>query len=134
MNRRRAVREDLGAGAVILLILTALVIAGAGVFHAFTKNQQIKVARALQRIENRVSQHRLDITNLEVRLEEQLNPILLNDRLIQMSSDLRSIPLEAVKSIPRDPAPTAKRGSPVQQQSPARRLGATPSLVDLDSL
>ena len=81
-----------------------------------------------------MSQHRLDITNLEVRLEEQLNPILLNDRLIQMSSDLRSIPLEAVKSIPREPAPTATRGAPVQQQWSARRLGATPSLVDLDSL
>ena len=102
-------------------------------FHAFTKNQQINVARVLQRIENRVSQHRLDITNLEVRLEEQLNPILLNDRLIQMSSDLRSIPLEAVESIPLESAYGATR-APMPQQSPTRRLGATPSLVELDSL
>jgi len=133
VNRRRATGENLGMGAVVLLILTALVIAGAGVFHAFTKNQQINVARVLQRIENRVSQHRLDITNLEVRLEEQLNPILLNDRLIQMSSDLRSIPLEAVESIPLESTSGTTR-APLPQQSPARRLGATPSVVDLDSL
>jgi hypothetical protein len=120
-------------GPVVLLILTALVIAGAGVFHAYTKNQQIKVARSLQKIENRVSQHRLDITNLEVRLEEQLNPILLNDRLIQMSSDLRRIPLEAVKSIPLERAAEAGRGRNLKRSS-VHLHGATPSLVDLDTL
>jgi len=133
VNRRRAARENLGVGPVVLLILTALVIAGAGVFHAYTKNQQIKVARSLQKIENRVSQHRLDITNLEVRLEEQLNPILLNDRLIQMSSDLRRIPLEAVKSIPLERAAEAGRGRNLKR-SPVHLHGATPSLVDLDTL
>ncbi|MDG2488198.1 MAG: hypothetical protein P8M65_10860 [Roseibacillus sp.] len=133
MNRRRAARENLGVGPVVLLILTALVIAGAGVFHAYTKNQQIKVARSLQKIENRVSQHRLDITNLEVRLEEQLNPILLNDRLIQMSSDLRRIPLEAVKSIPLERAAEAGRGRNLKRSS-VHLHGATPSLVDLDTL
>jgi len=133
VNRRRAARENLGVGPVVLLILTALVIAGAGVFHAYTKNQQIKVARSLQKVENRVSQHRLDITNLEVRLEEQLNPILLNDRLIQMSSDLRSIPLEAVKSIPLERAAEAGRGRILKRLS-AHLHGATPSLVDLDTL
>ena len=133
MNRRRAARENLGVGPVVLLVLTALVIAGAGVFHAYTKNQQIKVARSLQKVENRVSQHRLDITNLEVRLEEQLNPILLNDRLIQMSSDLRSIPLEAVKSIPLERAAEAGRGR-IPKRPSVHLHGATPSLVDLDTL
>ncbi len=89
MNRRRPVKSNIGIGAIVLLIAAALVVAGAGVFHAYTKNQQIKVARALQKVENRISQHRFDITNLEVRLEDQLNPILLNDCLLYTSPSPR---------------------------------------------
>lgn len=127
MNRRRPVKSNIGIGAIVLLIAAALVVAGAGVFHAYTKNQQIKVARALQKVENRISQHRFDITNLEVRLEDQLNPILLNDRLIQMSSDLRRIPREAVQNLPAERDPRA-----VKSRGPESRR-ATPSLVDLDT-
>ena len=47
MNRRRPVKSNIGIGAIVLLIAAALVVAGAGVFHAYTKNHQIKVARAL---------------------------------------------------------------------------------------
>ena len=99
MNRRRKMKADLGFGTVLLLIVTALVMAAAGVFHAYLKNQQIKVARELQGVEDRISQGKLDITTLEVRLDDQLNPILLNDRLIEMSSDLRRIPPGVVEEV-----------------------------------
>ncbi len=92
-------KADLGFGTVLLLIVTALVMAAAGVFHAYLKNQQIKVARELQGVEDRISQCKLDITTLEVRLDDQLNPILLNDRLIEMSSDLRRIPPSVVEEV-----------------------------------
>jgi len=86
-------------GTVILLVASMIVMGGAGVFHAYVKNRQINVAREIQVVEERISQHKLDITNLEVRLDDQLNPILINDRLADMSSDLRRIPPSVVKEI-----------------------------------
>ncbi|MEC9054828.1 MAG: hypothetical protein VX633_05950 [Verrucomicrobiota bacterium] len=100
MNRRRKVKPDLGFGTVVLLIVTAVVMAAAGVFHAYLKNRQIKVARELQGVEDRISQCKLDITTLEIRLDDQLNPILLKDRLMEMSSDLRRIPQGVVEEVP----------------------------------
>ena len=100
MNRRRRMRPDLGFGTVVLLIVTALVMSAAGGVHAYLKNRQIKVARELQGVEDRISQYKLDITTLEIRLDDQLNPILLNDRLIEMSSDLRGIPPGVVEEVP----------------------------------
>ena len=99
MNRRKTTRTSLGMGTVILLVASMVVMGGAGVFHAYVKNRQINVAREIQVVEERISQHKLDITNLEVRLDDQLNPILINDRLADMSSDLRRIPPSVVKEI-----------------------------------
>ena len=70
MNRRRAVKPHLGLGTIVLLIVTAVVMAAAGVFHAYVKNRQINVAREIQGAEDRISQQRLDITTLEVRLDD----------------------------------------------------------------
>ena len=100
MNRRRKMKPDLGFGTVVLLIVTVVVMAAAGVFHAHLKNRQIKVARELQGVEDRISQCKLDITTLEIRLDDQLNPILLKDRLMEMSSDLRRIPPGVVEEVP----------------------------------
>ena len=100
MNRRRKMKPDLGFGTVVLLIVTVVVMAAAGVFHAYLKNRQIKVARELQGVEDRISQCKLDIATLEVRLDDQLNPILLKDRLMEMSSDLRRIPPGLVEEVP----------------------------------
>jgi len=102
-------KPDLGFGTVVLLIVTVVVMAAAGVFHAYLKNRQIKVARELQGVEDRISQCKLDITTLEIRLDDQLNPILLKDRLMEMSSDLRRIPPGVVEEVPvfRGEAPIA---------------------------
>lgn len=99
MNRRRTSTAHLGMGTVILLVTSMVVMGGAGVFHVYVKNRQINVAREIKAVEERISQHKLDITNLEVRIDDQLNPILINDRLTDMSSDLRSIPLHVVKKV-----------------------------------
>ena len=100
MNRRRKMKPDLGFGTVVLLIVTVVVMAAAGGVHAYLKNRQIKVARELQGVEDRISQCKLDIATLEVRLDDQLNPILLKDRLMEMSSDLRRIPPGVVEEVP----------------------------------
>lgn len=99
MNRRRAAKPHLSFGSVLLLIVAAVIVATAGVFHAYVKNRQINVAREIQRAEERISQHELDIKTDEMLLAQQLNRILLRDRLRELNSDLRAIPVSIVREI-----------------------------------
>lgn len=100
MNRRRSSKPTLGMGSVIMLIAAALVIASAGVFHAYIKNRQVNVTRDIQRVEERIAQHELDIQTYQMRLDEALNRFLIRDRLKEISSDLRSITAKDVREIP----------------------------------
>ena len=102
----------------MFLIVAAVMLAAAGVFHAYVKNRQINVAREIQGMEERISQHKLDITTLEVRLDDQLNPILINDRLNEMSSDLRRIPVGVVEEIPVSRSGSGKVTATVPDQDP----------------
>lgn len=99
MNRRRTTKPHLGLGSIVLLIAAAVVMASAGIFYAYIKNRQINVSREIQRVEDRISQHRLDIATDEMLLAEQLNPFLIRDRLKEISSDLRAIPLGVTREI-----------------------------------
>ncbi|MFP6857376.1 MAG: hypothetical protein VCA73_08900 [Roseibacillus sp.] len=109
MNRRRTTTPHLGLGSIVLLIAAAVVMASAGIFYAYIKNRQINVSREIQRVEDRISQHRLDIATDEMLLAEQLNPFLIRDRLKGISSDLRAIPLGVTREIsaraPERPTP-----------------------------
>tara|TARA_B100001105_G_C22323706_1_gene413730 strand:- start:268 stop:675 length:408 start_codon:yes stop_codon:yes gene_type:complete len=128
VNRRRKVKPHLGFGTVVFLIVAAVMMAAAGVFHAYVKNRQINVAREIQGMEERISQHKLDITTLEVRLDDQLNPILINDRLNEMSSDLRRIPVGVVKEIPVSRSRSGKVTATVPDQDP-RSISVLPATV-----
>lgn len=128
MNRRRKVKPHLGFGTIVFLIMAAVMMAAAGVFHAYVKNSQINVAREIQGTEERISQHKLDITTLEVRLDDQLNPILINDRLNEMSSDLRRIPVGAVEDIRVSRSRSGEFAATVLDQDP-RSISVIPATV-----
>ncbi|HJM63787.1 MAG: hypothetical protein QF405_10415 [Roseibacillus sp.] len=128
MNRRRKGKPHLGFGTVVFLMVAAVMMAAAGVFHVYVKNRQINVAREIQGMEERISQHKLDITTLEVRLDDQLNPILINDRLSEMSSDLRRIPVGVVKAIPLLRSRSGKVTATVPGKDP-RSISVIPSTV-----
>lgn len=83
----------------MLLIAAAVVMAAAGVFHAYIKNRQINVSREIQRVEDNISQHKLDIATDEMLLTDQLNSVRIRDRLKEISSDLRSIPQGVVREV-----------------------------------
>jgi len=51
VNRRRKVKPHLGFGTIVFLIVAAVMLAAAGVFHAYVKNRQINVAREIQGME-----------------------------------------------------------------------------------
>lgn len=99
MNRRRTVKPHLSFGSVLLLVTAAVIVAAAGVFHAYVKNRQINVAREIQEAEDRISQHRMDIQTSEVLLAQQLNRIRLRNCLLELNSDLREIRPEVLREI-----------------------------------
>ena len=99
MNRRRTVKPHLSFGSIALLIVAAIVMASAGVFHAYIKNRQINVSREIQRVEDTISQYQLDIATDKMFLADQLNSVRIRARLKEISSDLRSIPQGVVKEV-----------------------------------
>jgi hypothetical protein len=117
----------MGVGTVVLLIAAAVVIASSGVFYAYVKNRQINVLRDIQRSEERISQHELDIQTTQMLLAEQLNPILLRDRLRELNSDLRSIPLNAAREIESHPPGGAPGLAVAGPTAPSAHSEAKPS-------
>lgn len=101
MNRRRTLR-NLNFSSVVFLVLVAIVLASAGVFHAYVKNQQVEVGRKTEKTEQRISQHQLDIKTLQMHLDQQLNRFLIRDLLRQSGSELVSIPAGAWEEIGPD--------------------------------
>lgn len=121
MNRRRGAKAHLSFGTILLLITAAVVMSAAGVFHAYVKNRQVNVAREIQRAEERISQHELDIRTKQMQLAEQLNRFLLRDRLREFNSDLRPIPVSEVREIEASAPERASlaAGSPGSSTLPA---------------
>ena len=127
MNRRRTVRPQLSFGGIVLLISAAIVMASAGVFHAYIKNRQINVSREIQRVEDTISQYQLDIATDEMLLADQLNSVRIRARLKEISSDLRSIPQGVVKVVSASPLILAQ-GHASPETSPS--LASVPSESD----
>lgn len=98
MNRKRSAKS-FGFGSVLFLVLVAVVLATAGVFHAYIKNRQVEVARKTEKTEYRTGQLEMDIKTLQMRLDEQLSSYLLKDRLRLQRSQLVEIPVNVVEVI-----------------------------------
>lgn len=96
MNRKRSAR-NLSLGGIIFLVLVAVVLATAGVFHAYIKNMQVEVARETQKTERRTQQLDMDIKMLQMRIDQQLILPLLRDRLKR--SSLVPIPINVIEEI-----------------------------------
>ena len=90
-------------GSIVFLVVVATVLATAGVFHAYIKNEQVEVARRTEKTEHRISQHELDIKTLQMHLDRQLNRFLIRDLLAQSGSDLVAIPVTEVEEIDANP-------------------------------
>ena len=103
MNRKKTIR-NLNPGSVIFLVLVTVALASAGVFHASVKNMQVEVGRKIEKTEQRISQHQLDIKTLQMHLDQQLNRFLIRDLLRQSGSELVAIPVNALEEVGSDQA------------------------------
>jgi len=103
MNRRRN-NENLGAFAVFLIALAAIIVVSGGVLFAYLKNRQIEVAREIENVEDRIAKHEMDIKTAEMRVDQLTNRYAIRDQLRQNGSSLMAIPPSAVESVVPDAA------------------------------
>jgi cell division protein FtsL len=107
MNRRRTT-ENLGSFSVFLIVAAAIFVVSAGVLFAFLKNRQIEVAREIEKVEDRIAKHEMDIKTAEMRIDQLTNRYAMRDQLRQNGSALVAIPASAVEAVaPDSPAPGA---------------------------
>lgn len=115
MNRRKSSR-NLSFGSVLLLVVAAILIAAAGVFHACVKNRQVEVARSIEKTERRIDQLELDTKTLQMYLDRQLNRFIIRERLKQLGSDLITIEVKALEEV--RPGETAEPLPDLAQSGP----------------
>ena len=115
MNRRKSTRH-MNFGSVLLLLVAAVLVAGAGVFHACVKNRQIEIARAIDKTEGRIGQLDNDTRTLQMYLDRHLNRFKIGERLKQMGSKLIAIDRENLETVNSgddgEPLPNLVRSGP----------------------
>ena len=115
MNRRKSSR-NLNFGSVLLLLVAAVLVAGAGVFHACVKNRQIEVARSIEKTERHIDQLDNDTLTLQMYLDSQLNRFKIGKRLKQLGSDLIAIDRDNLEPVSLggsgEPLPNLVRSGP----------------------
>ena len=99
----------------------------------FDGDPQVNVSGEIQKTEQRIAQHELDIKTFQMRLAEEQKRFLIRDRLKEISSDLR--PIVAVREIdarraprssgPSSPSDLAGRSSPPDRSAVARQAPAS---------
>ena len=103
MNRRR---NETRCGPLPVAVLVAATALGAfgGVSFVYYKNEQIEVARQIERCEQRIAKHHDDIRTLEMRMDQMLNRYVMRAQLREIGSSLRPVPAEMVEVIASDGA------------------------------
>ena len=98
MNRRKSARS-ISFGSVLLLVVAAILIAAAGVFHACVKNRQVEVARSIEATENLIAQVGNETKTVQMYLDRQLNRFLIKERLKQLGSTLTPIETTDIEEV-----------------------------------
>lgn len=100
MNRHRNKQRHLSTPEIILLVLSAIILMGAGVTHAWLRNSHVEVVRDVDKTQQRISDHEDAINSLQVKIDKKLNIYQLRDDLDRAQSELVSIPVSALEKIP----------------------------------
>jgi hypothetical protein len=114
MNRRRQETHHQRISPIVIfsLILAMAIGAVGGVTHVVYRNCQIKTAREIDAIEQRIEQYQLDIRTVQMRADQILNLFAIRKTLEEVGTDLVPIPVGVSEDvIPRDDAPAAASAS-----------------------
>lgn len=90
MNRRRRQEPHARISPIVIfsLILAGAIGAVGGVSFVFYRNCQIQTAREIDKIEQRIEQHKLDIRTVQMRSDQILNLFAIRKSLEEFGSDL----------------------------------------------
>ena len=100
MNRRR--QEDhtkISQTVIFSLILAGVIGAVGGVTYVYFRNCQIKVAREIDAVEQRIEQHQFAIRTVEMRSEEILNLFIIRKTLEDVGTELVPIPVGVAENV-----------------------------------
>ena len=98
MNRRR--NETRPSFSIFFaVILSAVIVAGGGVLHAFYKNRQVTITREIDATDRRIEQYHLDIRTTEMRMDQLLNRFVIRKQIEENGSTLRPISMGVVEQI-----------------------------------
>ncbi len=114
MNKYRKQHRRISVPEMFILILTVVILMGAGVTYACLRNTQVKVVHEMDKIQKRIRDHEDSIDSLQVKIEKKLNICVLRDKLEKSGSKLTSIPVSSLEIIsPYHPNEIAEsRGDP----------------------
>lgn len=109
MNRRRNESHTRISPIVIFsLILAGAIGAVGGVSFVYYRNCQIQTAREIDKIEQRIEQHKLDIRTVQMRSDQILNLFAIRKTLDEVGTDLVPIPPGVSENIiPAEPQKAA---------------------------
>ena len=109
MNRRRQEPQTRISTIVIFsLILAGAIGAVGGISFVYFRNCQIQTAREIDKIEQRIDQHKLDIRTVQMRSDQILNLFAIRKTLDEVGTDLVPIPAGVTENIiPEAPQKTA---------------------------
>lgn len=113
MNRRRQETQQRISPVVIFSLILAMAIGAiGGVTHVVYRNCQIKTAREIDAVEQRIEQHQLDIRTVQMRADQILNLFAIRKTLKEVGTDLVPIPVGVSEDvIPTDEAPDVASAS-----------------------
>ena len=114
MNRRKQEthHQRISPIVIVSLILAMAIGAVGGVTHVVYRNCQIKTAREIDAIEQRIEQHQLDIRTVQMRADQILNLFAIRKTLEEVGTDLVPIPVGVSEDVvPPDDAPEVASAS-----------------------
>ena len=110
MNRRRRPEPQTRISTIVIfsLILAGAIGAVGGISFVYFRNCQIQTAREIDKIEQRIEQHKLDIRTVQMRSDQILNLFAIRKTLDETGTDLIPIPAGVTETIvPVEPGKTA---------------------------
>jgi hypothetical protein len=90
-----------------VLLAAAAIGAAGGVLIACYKNRQVRIARQIEQVEQRIAEHEDDIRTVQMRMDQMLNRYVMRDQLRDLGSIMLPIPKSAIEVVdPSSPPPS----------------------------
>jgi hypothetical protein len=106
VNRRRN-HPRTSRFTLFVTLASVLIAALGGVLFACYKNRQVRIAREIEQVEERIAEHEDDVRTVQMGMDQMLNRYIMRDRLRELGSTMVAIPETAIEVVdPSRPQPS----------------------------